>query len=603
MPLVTPSRIVSGVISLLFLLLLWRYGMPEDISSYKQPILGHDDNPHFPLSESLASSHDKTGGSGGEDIISPPPFDSTQSPSPLGSNAEAEKKPSHITPNTLCQDVRGASSVMIVLRTSKVELEKNNLPAHLTKLLECAPNVAVYSDHVSSLSTTTTGPSIPVRDALSTIAQSTKDKHDEFRPYDKMLSDNSYTSSPQYASALDKWKYLPMIYDAFTNSPKHKFYLFLEPNTSITWTNLLQWLDRLDSRIHYYAGAPSTSPDTKVRFAQSSAGILLSWGALRRYAKSYEERYATEWESHVGKECCGEIALANAMTDSGVEFISSFPILQTQSPSTLQWSERHWCSPMVSWGSTEEEDASKLQDLQQKWTVKRGWTTPLLARDVFEEVVMPRLTKIKTEWDNEVGDTVIRGEPGFKEKEEERKKNEAESEKKKQQEKEEEDRKKKQEDDEAAAREKEEKGNINPLRFHRRAPSNTTSVSSTAKPSPTPPPLRLAATSVTACEEVCQLASDCLQWRYTPSGEGECHLGKSVRLGRSTKKSPPSQHEPRSPAPAHPGVGKDKDENKEIEDLKNSEREWTSGWIVERIEKVTKAWKGCEGTADWRFNG
>ena len=50
------------------------------------------------------------------------------------------------------------------------------------------------------------------------------------------------------------------------------------------------------------------------------------------------------------------------------------------------------------------------------------------------------------------------------------------------------------------------------------------------------------------------------------------------------------------------GVGKDKDEIKEVEREKAKEREWSSGWVVERIESTTRAWKVCEA-ADWRFNG
>ncbi|PVI01040.1 glycosyltransferase family 31 protein, partial [Periconia macrospinosa] len=580
MPLLTPSRIVSGVLSLIFLTLLWRYGMPEDISSYRQPILGHDDHPHFPSSASSSSPQDKKTGHDTSPLLQA----DQQSTSTIASDAPGPTQIPHITPNTPCRDVRGASDVLIVLRTSKAELEKNKLPAHITKLLSCAPNVAIYSDHAGTATVLDT--SIPVYDALDTIAQKTSFAHDEFREYDKMKADKAYTPSSRAASELDKWKFLPMVYKAFTTKPPYRFYLFLESDTSITWTNLLQWLDRLDYRIHYYTGAPLTTADTKVRYPQSGPGILLSWGALRRYAKSYGERYAGEWESYVGKESGGDVMLANAMAESSVEFVSSFPILQPESPSTLEWTERHWCKPIISWYKPDNEDTEALQKAHEKWTMKRGWGTPFLARDAFEEVLLPKLSKMKADWDNMASDTVIKGEPGWREKQAQaqKEKDQKEKEEKARLQKEDEARKKKEAEEKEAekARLRKEKEDENkygkraspPLHSPRllrprRAETNTTSTT-TATPEQKPLAIEEAAFSQQNCEATCHATRDCLQWRYTSFGDGECHLGRNVL--------------------------------KEVEKEMLKEREWSSGWIVERIESVTRAWKVCE-EPDWRFNG
>jgi hypothetical protein len=57
-----------------------------------------------------------------------------------------------------------------------------------------------------------------------------------------------------------------------------------------------------------------------------------------------------------------------------------------------------------------------------------------------------------------------------------------------------------------------------------------------------------------------------LQWRYKALGDGECHLGKVLRLGRRTT---------------------EKDEP------------WTSGWMVERVGKVMEKWECKE--VGWKF--
>lgn len=586
--------------------------MPEDIYSYRQPMLGHDDNPHFFSSALKGDSPDA-------------PLDKEQS-STLDPNAAAPTQPSFVTPSTPCRDVRGASDVLIVLRTSKAELQKK-LPAHLTTLFSCAPNVAIYSDHAGTLA----GTKIPITDALSAVSPLTRRKNPEFREYDKMASDQVYISSTAAAAELDKWKFLPMVYNSFQTAPSHRFYLFLEADTSITWTNLLQWLDRLDSRIHYYAGVPSppsSAKDSKPRFAQSAPGILLSWGALRRYAKSYEERYAAEWEPYVGTENNGAASLGNAMAESNVEYLSSTPVLQPETPSTMEWSERHWCAPVVSWVGVDAEEADSLQRARDKWTAKHGWDTPFLARDVFEEVLLPQLSKLRTDWDNGAAHTVIKAEPGWKEKQQkqkekaeqdarQKKKEEEEAaakEKEKDKEKDahntehkhdnEADRKKAEEavlahqKEQAQAKEKEEKENNpqkppstlttpNPAHIHiqRRSPSPSPSPPFSppppSSPSPSPPSpsqIRLtildAASSAANCEAICRSTTDCLQWRYTPLGDGECHLGRTVRLGRKA-------------------VGKD---------AGGREWAWTSGWVVERVERVRKGWRDCEG-GRWVLGG
>jgi hypothetical protein len=75
-----------------------------------------------------------------------------------------------------------------------------------------------------------------------------------------------------------------------------------------------------------------------------------------------------------------------------------------------------------------------------------------------------------------------------------------------------------------------------------------------------------AADSAATCQQSCELIDDCLQWRYKADGDGECHLGKVMRLGRK--------------------VGE-------------NEGKWTSGWLGERIEKVKEEWRCKE--VKWRF--
>ncbi|KAF2260679.1 hypothetical protein CC78DRAFT_419909, partial [Lojkania enalia] len=368
-----------------------------------------------------------------------------------------------------CKDVRGAPNVMVVIKTSKAEILKK-LPNHLKNLLSCVPNFAIFSDHAGTMEGFT------VHDALEDISNSTRKKHKEFLDYEKMVQNPDFKPDT-VDKELDKWKMLPMVYKAHQLRPYARFYVFIEADTSLSWTNLLQWIDRLDYRIPYYSGAPTFLGN--VKFAQRGPGILLSYGAMKHYAKAYDEKYASEWEPRVGRECCGDMVLATTLMESHVEFYSAFPLLQGETLSSLDWNDRHWCQPMVSAHHQNSDEIEMLWNSEKNWTSQKGWEVPYLFKDAFEQHVLPNIADRKDEWDNLASDTKID-----------------------------------------------------------------------------------AATSPETCAALCAKTEDCMQWRFRHKKDTECHLGKIIRLGKQAKKE--------------------------------GDEMWTSGWMLDKIQKSTKDWTDCE---------
>ena len=105
-----------------------------------------------------------------------------------------------------------------------------------------------------------------------------------------------------------------MVYKSYKMRPQVTFFVFIEADTSLSWTNLLQWVNRLDSRIPYYAGAPSNIGD--IRFAQRGGGFLLSKAAAKLYATAYEQKYVSKWEKMTVGECWGDVALALGLNNT-----------------------------------------------------------------------------------------------------------------------------------------------------------------------------------------------------------------------------------------------------------------------------------------------
>lgn len=478
-------------------------------------------------------------------------------PLPSGVNATAANATASIQPTQpaqaapaekpitkFCKDVHGAPHVMVVLRTSKAEIT-DKLPAHLKSLLSCVPNFAIFSDHSGSID------GITIHNALDDIGSEAKRTHDEFREYQIMHADAAHKPDVTKTKELDKWKFVPMVYKAHQLKPDAKFYFFIELDTSLSWTNVLQWINRLDYRIPYYSGAPVFVNSQQI--AQRGPGIMLSQGALRRFSKSYDELYNTKWEPAMTETCCGDLALAQALSDAHVEFYSSWPLMQGEQPSTLDFSHKHWCAPAVSWHHTPPGVLEDIWTAQSAWTAKNGWDKPFLYRDAFDSFVAPHLSAQKDSWDNLSQDTKIVAPPGRQK--------------------------------QLAAAEAERKKNQNTAGTPNLPPKGKFADPPTAdrlrrslfskdeKDEHKEPDwdklaetFKDAADSAKTCQAACESVENCLQWRYKAEGDGECHLGKVMRLGRA--------------------VG-EKDEK------------WSSGWMVERIEKVKKEWE-CK-KVEWRF--
>lgn len=495
-----------------------------------------------------------------EAIAAPTDVNATQS-----KDEEYRPGPSTHEVDTPCKDVRNAPNVMVVYRTSKAEL-KNKLPAHLKSLLSCVPNFAIFSDHAGEIDGYT------VHNALSSIGSEAKRTHDEFREYQLMHADPEHRPDPKKTKDLDKWKWLPMVYKAYYLNPKMKWVVFIEADTSLSWTNLLQWVDRLDYRIPYHSGAPTFM--NGIQIGQRGSGVLISQGALRRFVKSYDELYTLKWEAQVGKECCGDLLLSMAMNDAHVEFYSSWPLLQGEQPSTLDFSQKHWCAPAVSWHHINGDDLTAMWELEKNWTRTFGWKKPYMFRDAFAEHVRPHIEDKKVDWDNLSQDAKIAAPEGrqhqMKEEEERSQKHREEEEARKQAEQAQNDR---------LAEEKQKaeaslKESLQFQKFDSDETDNTKKRMAKRKDKKEGPDWdkiaenhKEAGDSPERCQKACEQVDDCLQWRYTTKGDGECHLGKVIRLGKKT------------------GGGGDE--------------KWTSGWFLSRVEKMEKDWTCTQ--PNWRF--
>ncbi|RMX71492.1 hypothetical protein D0869_15578 [Hortaea werneckii] len=389
----------------------------------------------------------------------------------------------HATSNTTaadepesCLSVPGADNVLIMLKTGATELYQK-LPTHFMTTFTCVPHFMIFSDLAQNFA------DIPIRDAIAPISSHFRDHHEDFELYRKLQQyqregQNLHALSGTGGWNLDKWKFLPMLHQAFESAPDHiEWFLLMEADTSISWTNLLQWLRTMDPKKPYYLGAQNVIGSTT--FAHGGSGVVIS----RRAADLLEEKrsalgkshYDSTWEETTSTSCCGDEIVARAFLDVDVPLTPAWPLIQGETVSSIDWKPDHWCTVALTWHHVRPIEIDSLFQFETAWIAEHGWETPFLYRDVFDHFIQRHITVNRTAWNNLSKDYrfVLPSLPQTRE-------------------------------DATTPFEE--------LRDFERE----------------------AVKSQDACAEACQRHKKCLQWMFLP--EGRCYLGEVMRFGGSDER-------------------------------------------------------------------
>ena len=324
------------------------------------------------------------------------------SPSESHLNNGSEGSPLLKSTPATCRDVPGADNVMILLKTGATEIYQK-LPPHFLTTFKCVPHFMIFSDLAQELA------DYPVYDAIENIGQKLRDEHHDFELYRKL---QQYQREGQDMSKLqgsgswdlDKWKFLPMLHKAFSTAGDNiNWFVVMEADTSLSWTNLLQWLRTMDHTKPYYAGAQNVIGQTT--FAHGGSGIIIS----RRAADMLEEQrdlagpdeWDADWERRLAVSCCGDEVIARAFMTADIHLTPSWPLIQGETVESLDWKEIHWCAVAISWHHVSAIQLDSLWQFESDWIERYGWDTPYLFRDVFEHFVQRHVRVDRERWNND----------------------------------------------------------------------------------------------------------------------------------------------------------------------------------------------------------
>ncbi|KAF4539656.1 Glycosyltransferase family 31 [Lasiodiplodia theobromae] len=268
-----------------------------------------------------------------------------------------------------CRHLPGADDVLVILKTSATESHKK-LPIHFKTTLRCIPHWRVFSDLEEDIE------GYRVHDVLDEIDDGVKTSAEEFRLYDMIQQWHTRGRIPSavdevlYKQAwnLEKWKFLPMVKKALQTRPDSKWYFFMEADTSLIWSNLLLYFSRLNPEQPHYIGAQSWISNTEL--AHGGSGFIISNKALRMVVEEYTSN-VPQYNELTRNEWAGDLVLARAMKNQGIYPTRSFPILQRETPFTLDYTERHWCFPVVSYHHMTPDWIQAMWDYEQQWLAKQ----------------------------------------------------------------------------------------------------------------------------------------------------------------------------------------------------------------------------------------
>ncbi|KAK7946646.1 glycosyltransferase family 31 [Apiospora aurea] len=286
--------------------------------------------------------------------------------------------------------------------------------SQLSSVSACLQDLLIFSDYEETIS------GRHVYDVIATTPASYRRDNPDFINYLTLhgLNENGTVLKPGEPRPevngwiIDKYKFLPMIEQAWALRPNKRWYFFYESDTYVVWDNVFRLLENLDADTPMYLGSPSpgrhTDKDEVTFFANGGPGYVLSRGAMkkllaRKVGKDgdyVEAPLSHRWLGLLRHECCGDSVLGWALFSAGVAISGLWPMFSPNAPHNIPFGHRHWCQPMLTMHKMKPE---YMVDFWKWEHVRRNRDTPLLYRDAWEHEHAEQglaSREIAIDWDN-----------------------------------------------------------------------------------------------------------------------------------------------------------------------------------------------------------
>ncbi|KAN0089971.1 glycosyltransferase family 31 protein [Hyaloscypha variabilis] len=316
--------------------------------------------------------------------------------------------PSIFTSSKSCIESLSGEKVVFIVKTGASEAA-TKVPAQMETTLRCAAHVLHFSDLEQDL-----GP-YHLQDALDSVSPSVMAQNPDFNFYreqkalwqtQKNISALQGARNPNFpdqlaAWTLDKYKFLHALEKAWKLKPDMDWYVLIDADTYVFYSNLLVWLATQDPNSKSYFGSEVNILGQ--RFAHGGSGIVMSRAAVFELVGE-RASMAVRWDERIRERCCGDLVLGLALKEHGIELLDTWPLMSGETPASLPFgpgTPEYMCKPALTMHHLSPADMRELAGFEQRNV--RG-SSPLTHRELFANFVMPALRAYRRDWDNLASD-------------------------------------------------------------------------------------------------------------------------------------------------------------------------------------------------------
>ncbi|CAL3965495.1 unnamed protein product [Diplocarpon coronariae] len=296
--------------------------------------------------------------------------------------------------------------IVVIFKTGAQEVSHLSIQVGTTLRYLDPADILFFSDLQGSL-----GPFL-IHDALRNVDQTLKESDGDFEIYRAIrryqrtgqdieeLKEERSKGDDRSGWRLDKYKFLHMVEETFEMRPDAKWYVFIETDSYVVWSNLAEWLSRLDSTRPMYLGAVVSIGDTA--FGHGGSGYVLSNAAMNKLLGSDQQQgLAAEWDRKMKDVCCGDLALGSALKQKGVDVAGAHPLLNGDKPATFSFGPKElWCQPVVTMHHVLPHEISAIWRYERRREILDANSNATIFADLYHHFVEPLLVEEKDNWDN-----------------------------------------------------------------------------------------------------------------------------------------------------------------------------------------------------------
>jgi len=325
----------------------------------------------------------------------------SETASSISSTSFTESTPPPAPPqpqDPLCEGFPNTSSVLLVMKTGASEAFAR-VPTQLMTNLRCLDDFLIFSDMEQDIA------GFHIYDSLDKVLPEARSGNPDFDIYRRQQwcfidqdSCNKLGDPAKEGWSLDKYKNIHIAEKTWAMRPNYDWYLFVDADTYVVWSNLMQWLSTMDPNKKLYLG--SVALIGNFPFGHGGSGYIVSRAAMEEFVGKHPG-VGNEFDVRARKECCGDYLFAVAMENkTGIKVQHMWPTINGEKPFTLPYGPSHWCHPIVTMHHLNSDEINSFFNFERKFLESHPPGTTILMRDIYEHFLAPNLLRIRADWDN-----------------------------------------------------------------------------------------------------------------------------------------------------------------------------------------------------------